>query len=155
MCHLATSLCASPFLESLLRVLFFSLLSGSVLTVHVFFLSFTDGCCPAYRTCGSLRAQRCTFCCCPDWVPERVGLVWSGTCRWGHDKQKSVIFVVFTLCSFYSGTNYIWWYALTQHRAAPIWCLEKGWWGYKTVCSLGLSSHLTQEEKRWARQEIK
>lgn len=70
-------------------------------------------------------------------------------------KYQSVIFVYFTLCSFYSAISYIWQYALTQDRATPIWCLERGWWGYKTVYSLGLSSHLTQEEKRWVRQEIK
>lgn len=76
--HLAASHCVKPVLDFCFPpqecVVVVSPLNGSVLTVCLF-LSLTDGCCPAYRTCGSQRVQRCTSCCSPDWVPEREGLV--------------------------------------------------------------------------------
>lgn len=125
--------------------------------VVIFSLSLTDGCYPAYQTCGSLIVRRCTSCCSPDWAPRRGGLVWSGTCRLGTDggRQSGLCYnccfhAVFILALWLSYCR-----SLTQHRAAPAGCLEKGWWGCMTVCCLGLSSHLTQEGERLERQEIK
>lgn len=34
---------------------------------------------------------------------------------------------------------------LTQHRWAPAWCQEEDWWGRRTMCSGGRSSHLEKE----------
>lgn len=151
-CHLATSLCASPFLESLLQVLFFSLLSGSFLTVCLFF---------------SVSHRWVLSCISNLWLSESPALhflllPWLGTWERGSGLIRYLQMgpwqtEFYNICSFHTVfiINYIWRYALTQHRAAPIWCPEKGWWGYKTVCFLGLSSHLTKEEKRRVRQGIK
>lgn len=123
--------------------------------------SFTGGWYPAYQTCGSLIVQHCTSCCFLDWAPGRGGLVLSGTCRWGtvrDRKLNSVLIVGFMLGSLYSAITYklfcFAFFPLTQRRAGRAWCLERGWWGCTTACCLGLSSHLTPEEKRLERQDI-
>lgn len=71
-------------------------LSGSDLAVCFSCCSLTDGCCPAFQTCGSLRVQHCTFCWCSGWVPEREGPVWSGT--YTRAKELWSMSVILQLC---------------------------------------------------------
>lgn len=120
MCHLACPLCTSPCLESLFQVLFSSPLSGSVWQYICLFSVF----------------HRWVLSCISNlWLSESPALhflllPWLGTWERGSGLIRYLqmeswqtdfcdIFP-FTLCSRYSGINYIWWYALTQHRAAPV-----------------------------------